>query len=189
MIPGPLVVVSGPSGVGKTTVVERVIARGSRPLRRAVTATTRPARDGELPEVSYHFWTPDEFRTAIDGERMLEYAVVFGTDFYGTPRAEVDPYRATGTGVILVIDVQGAARVRELCPDALSVFITPPSVEELEARLRSRRDMPEDRVRRRLETARAELARKGEFDHVIINRDLDAAVGELETLIGRRFTA
>jgi guanylate kinase len=185
--PAPLVVVSGPSGVGKTTVVDRLLARTRLPLRRAVTATTRAPRAGEVPEVSYHFWSRDEFRAAIDAGRMLEWAEVFGTDLYGTPRSEVDPYRAAGTGVVLVIDVQGAARVRELCPDALSVFITPPSFAELEARLRSRNDMPEDRVRRRLDTARSEVAQQDKFDEIIINRDLDAAVGGLEALIGRRF--
>lgn len=183
----PLVVVSGPSGVGKTTVVQRLLAETRLPLRRAVTATTRDPRPGEVPEADYHFWTEEEFRRAVDDGRMLEWAVVFGRDFYGTPRAEVDPYRAAGTGVVVVIDVQGAATVRGKCPDALSVFITPPSLEELEARLRGRGDVPEERVRRRLAAAREELARRGEFDHVILNRDVPAAVAELDALIRSRF--
>ena len=185
----PLVVVSGPSGVGKTTVVEGVLAATNLSLRRAVTATTRDRREGEVPDRDYHFWGEGEFRTAIDGGRMLEWAVVFDRDFYGTPRSEVDPHRAQGKGVILVIDVQGAARVRELCPECLSVFIEPPSFEELEARLRSRQDMPEERVRRRLDTAREELTRAGEFHHRIVNRDLAEAVRELERVIRERFNA
>ena len=90
--------------------------------------------------LSYHFWTQDEFQEAIDTGKMLEWEPVFGMDCYGTPRSEVDPYRDAGLGVILVIDVQGAARVRRMCPDCLSVFIRPPSFEELEARLRGRGD-------------------------------------------------
>ncbi|MBN9121447.1 MAG: guanylate kinase, partial [Planctomycetes bacterium] len=109
----PLIVVTGPSGVGKTTVVERLIEKSGLPLRRAVTATTRAARPGEVPERDYHFWGAGEFLKAVEDDRMLEWAPVFGLDYYGTPKSEVDPHRARGTGVILVIDVQGAARVRE----------------------------------------------------------------------------
>jgi len=186
-VPAPLVVVSGPSGVGKTTVVEELLKLGSLPLRRAVTATTRQPRPGEVDGVSYHYWSADRFRAAVDDGRMLEWAMVFSTDFYGTPRSEVDPYRAAGIGVILVIDVQGAARVRELCPDLLSVFIRPPDVVALEARLRGRGDVAEDRVLRRLETARSELAQADEFDHTIVNADLGQAVRALEVLVTERF--
>jgi guanylate kinase len=158
------------------------------PLRRAVTATTRDPRDGEVDGVCYHFWTRDKFLKAVDDGRMLEYAVVHGRDYYGTPRSEVDEHRAAGTGVVLVIDVQGAAQIRQAYPaDHLSVFIDAPSFEELEARLRSRKSEPEETVLRRLASARLELARKGEFDHAVVNRDLDAAVGELEHLIRKQF--
>jgi guanylate kinase len=184
----PLVIVSGPSGVGKTTVVDTLIARAALPLRRAVTATTREPRPGERPDIDYHFWTSDEFRREIDAGRMLEWAVVFGRDYYGTPRGEVDPHRATGTGVILVIDVQGAATVRGRYPnDHLSVFLAPPGPAELEARLRGRGDLSEERLLRRLETARQELARQGEFDRVIVNATVGEAVGELERLVREEF--
>ena len=186
--PAPLIVVSGPSGVGKTTVVERLLAAANLPLRRAVTATTRDPRPGEVDGTDYHFWGRGEFLKAIDDGRMLEWASVFDTDFYGTPRSEVDEYRAKGVGVFLVIDVQGAARVRELLPDDhLSVFIAPPSFEELEARLRGRKDMSEERVLRRLTTAEDELAQADRFHHRIVNRELAAAVSELDRIVRARF--
>ena len=184
----PLIVVSGPSGVGKTTVVDRLLAETNLRLRRAVTATTREKREGEKDGTDYHFWGEGEFLAAIDSGRMLEWAPVFGLNFYGTPRSEVDEHRARGVGVILVIDVQGAARVRELLPnDHLSVFIEPPSFEELEARLRGRKDMPEERVLRRLATAREELAQADLCHHRIVNRDLSEAVRELERVVRERF--
>jgi guanylate kinase len=178
-----LIVVSGPSGVGKTTVVERLIEGAHGRLRRAITATTRKPRPHEQDARDYHFWSEDEFRTAIDEKLMLEWAVVFEQDFYGTPRSEVDPYLARGVGVLLVIDVQGAAAVRNTGIEHLSVFIEPPSMEVLEARLRGRGDTDEARVQRRLATARDELARAGEFDHRIVNRDLPVAVSELGCLV------
>ncbi len=184
----PLIVVSGPAGVGKTTVVTRLLEATDLSLRRAVTATTRDARPGEVDGTDYHFWDEGEFRKAIDDGRMLEWAVVFGRDFYGTPRAEVDEFHARGVGVILVIDVQGAVRIRELLPnDHLSVFIEPPSFDELEARLRGRQDMSEERVLRRLATARDELAQADTFHHRIVNHDLSEAVRELERVIRERF--
>jgi guanylate kinase len=182
-------VVSGPSGVGKTTVVGLLIAESTLPvrLRRAVTATTRARRPGEEPERDYHFWSVGRFEAECAAGNMLEWARVFGTDYYGTPRSEVEPHRANGTGVVLVIDVQGAARVRELGLEHLSVFIEPPSIEELDARLRGRGDVSEDRIRRRLATAHAELGDAPKFHHRIVNRVLPEAVRELERVIRDRF--
>jgi guanylate kinase len=185
----PLIVLSGPSGVGKTTVVDHLIATTKLPLRRAVTATTRGPRPGELDGIHYHFWTVDEFRTALDRNEMLEHAVVHGRDYYGTPRSEVDPHRADGTGVILVIDVQGAEQVRRLYPaDHLSVFLAPPTFDDLRDRLAGRNEAP-DRIERRLQTARDELARAGEFDRRIVNAELPEAAAELEAVIRDRFPA
>lgn len=186
-LPAPLIVVSGPSGVGKTTVVETLLRGTALRLRRAITATTRDPRPGEADGRDYHFWTRERFQKEIDEGRMLEWALVFGRDYYGTPRGEVDPFLAQGVGVVLVIDVQGAASVRALAPGCLSVFIEPPNFAELEARLRGRADLSEERVRRRLEEARREVARAGEFERRVVNRDLNEAVAELERVVRERF--
>jgi len=183
----PLIVLSGPSGVGKTTLVDALLARTSLPLRRAVTATTRAPRPGEEPEVSYHFWSRERFQDALARNEMLESAEVHGRDFYGTPRSEVDPHRERGVGVVRVIDVQGAGQVRARYPgDNLSVFVAPPAFADLEQRLRGRAEA-EESIRRRLDTATQELARVGEFDRLLENGDLGTATDALETIVRDEF--
>jgi guanylate kinase len=179
----PLIVLSGPSGVGKTTVVERALACGTVPARRATTATSRAKRENEQPN-DYHFWSRERFEAAIAANEMLEYAIVHGHDYYGTPKSEVDhDERAT----ILIIDVQGAAQVRAIRP-CLSVFVLPPSWDELKARLMSRGTEDPTMVARRFQTAEAELARRNEFDVRIVNRDLDQTVLALKALIQEQLT-
>ena len=185
----PLFVLSGPSGAGKSTVVDAVLAGCRYPLRRVVTATTRAPRPGEVDGRDYHFWTDDRFRDALAAGEMLEHAVVFGTDHYGTPRAEVDPHRAAGTGVLLVIDVQGAAQVRARYPnDHRSVFLAVPSLDELERRLRGRGTEDEARIARRLKAAEDETNRAGEFDATVVNDTVPNAVTELLDIIYTEFT-
>jgi guanylate kinase len=183
---GPLIIVSGPSGVGKSTLVARLLADGGLPLRRAVTVTTRPSRPGERDGVDYYFHSPEWFEKAILAGAFLECAEVHGQR-YGTLRAEVDDARKRGIGVILVIDVQGAEQVRRQRADALSIFLTLPRWELYEERIRGRGDEDEAAIARRLETARRELARHGEFDHEVVNDDLDRAVAEVRDLIAQRF--
>jgi guanylate kinase len=183
---GPLIILSGPSGSGKSTVVKRLLEDPPGPLRLSVSATTRPPRPGEVDGVDYHFWTRERFEQELRAGAFLEHAVVFGRDYYGTLKAQVEQAREQGYGVILVIDVQGAEQVRRLCPDHVSVFVyTPP--EELERRLRLRGTEDEAVIRRRLETARAELAQKEQYQYQIRNDDLARATAELRAIVAREF--
>src|SRR5947199_5185004 len=134
---GPLIILSGPSGSGKSTVIRGLLADPPGPLRLSVSATTRPPRAGEHDGVEYHFWTRERFEQELASGAFLEHASVHG-NYYGTLRAEVEPYLHEGRGVILDIDVQGADQVRRKCPEHVSVFLLAPSLEEYERRLRRR---------------------------------------------------
>jgi guanylate kinase len=183
---GPLIIVSGPAGSGKTTLIQRALEAFGPRLRHSVSATTRPPRGAEVDGVDYHFWTRERFERGVAAGEFLEYATVFGQHYYGTLRSEVDGYREQGVGVILDIDVQGADQLRVTCPDAFSVFVeTPPG--QYERRLRARGTDSEQAIQRRLATARAELARAGEFDRRILNDDVDRAAAELCAEIRRLF--
>lgn len=173
-----LIVITGPSGVGKGTLIRRL--REAMPeIEMSVSATTRPPRAGEADGVDYHFLSESEFDEAIAGDRFLEHAEYSGHR-YGTLRTEVERRAAP---VMLEIEVQGARQVRQAADDALLVFIAPPDAGALEQRLRERgTDSPED-VASRLETAEFELAAQDEFQHVIVNDDLDLAAGELESVV------
>jgi len=174
---GRLVVLTGPSGVGKGTVVAEV--RRLRPdLWVSVSATTRAPRPGEVDGIAYHFWDADRFARTIEDGGFLEWAE-FAGNRYGTPLAEVQARRAAGEPVLLEIELQGARQVRAAAPDALMVFLSPPSFAELEERLRGRGTEDEAAINRRLERARAEMAAACEFDVVVINDDVVRAAREL----------
>jgi guanylate kinase len=186
MADAPLIIVSGPSGSGKSTVIRQLLAAGGLPLRLSVSATTRQPRARERDDIDYHFWTPERFQEQVRAGAFLEWAEVHG-QAYGTLRTEVDPYRAKGIGVVLDIDVQGAEQVRRAYPDSCSVFLKASSWEQYRERLRLRGTEDEVSIARRLETARRELERVGEYDHVIVNDDLATAVAELRRLAASLF--
>jgi guanylate kinase len=181
---GKLIVLSGPSGSGKSTVVAEALAPGDIPVHRAVSATTRPPRPGEVDGVHYHFWTPARFDAGIRGGEFVEWAEVYGHR-YGTLKSEVEPYLAQGITVLLEIDVQGARQVRRLYPDCVLVFLRTSSLEEYERRLRGRGTEDEAAIRRRVAAARQELACAGEYDHEVINDRLDAAVAAFRQILQR----
>jgi guanylate kinase len=186
MTKGPLLILSGPSGSGKSTVIRRLLASPDPPLRLSVSATTRPPRAAEQDGVHYRFWSPEKFVRAVEAGEFLEWARVHD-HCYGTPREEVDPWRERGMGVILDIDVQGAAQVRKHCPAAVSIFLRTSSLETYERRLRERGTETEESIQKRLATARVELARAGEYDFQVVNDDLETAVAAVRDIIRRQF--
>ncbi|HKZ75329.1 MAG TPA: guanylate kinase, partial [Actinomycetota bacterium] len=175
---GTLFVVSGPSGVGKGTVVRRLLER--RPdLTLSVSATTRPRRPSEQDGVHYSFLSEQEFDHLVGGDALLEWAEVFGSR-YGTPAVPVERALAEGGDVILEIDVQGAGLVKERVPEAVLIFLVPPSMEELERRLRDRGTEDEERLATRLATAGWEMEQRPWFDHVVVNDDVNEATAQVE---------
>jgi guanylate kinase len=178
-----LVVISGPSGVGKDSVLQCMKKR-QLPFHFVVTATTRPARSNEIHGVDYFFVSSDEFAEMIEKDELLEYAIVY-KDFKGIPKRQVHEALASGKDVIMRIDVQGAAKVRKLYPEALLIFLTTQSEEELEERLRERKTENREDLKLRIATARQEMKRISEFDYVVINPDcqLEGAVDTILAII------
>ena len=168
---------SGPSGAGKGTVLRGALTK--RPdIFLSVSATTRPARAGERNGVHYHFVSADEFARMREQGEFLEWAPVYD-NFYGTPRTPIDEALAAGRDVIAELDIQGAMMVKRARPDAVLVFIEPPSLEELAPRLRGRGTEDPSALSRRLQGAYEEIKKKESYDHVIVNDDLDEAVANL----------
>ena len=178
---GVLVIVSGPSGAGKSTIISRVSKLRS-DIRFSVSATTRAPREGEVDGVNYYFKTQEEFWEMIKADAFLEHAEYVGNS-YGTPTAPVDENIAAGFTVILDIEVQGAAQIMEKRPDAVTVFLCPPSLEELERRLRSRGTDSEEKIRDRLMAAHREYAQAHKYGYIIVNDDADTAVSELDAIL------
>lgn len=177
---GKLIVISGASGVGKGTVVKKMMAR-RKDLYFSVSATTRPPRPGEVDGKDYYFVTRERFQEMIRRGEMLEYDE-HAKNFYGTPRAQVEEKRAKGH-VLLDIEPNGAKNVKNNYPEAELVFIMPPSVEELERRLRGRNDTPEDQIAIRMERAKWEMAQRTWYDHVVVNNDAGRCAEEILSLI------
>lgn len=178
-----LIVISGPSGVGKDTVMQRMKERGL-PFHFVVTATTRLKRNNEVHGRDYWFVTKEEFARMIDEDELIEYAVVYG-DYKGIPKQQVREALSSGMDVVMRIDVQGAETVRRLAPEALMIFITTESEEDLVRRLETRKTETPDSLAIRIATARKELKRVGVFDYVIVNREfhLDETVDVIRAII------
>ncbi len=178
---GLLIVLSGPAGVGKDTLIEQwqLVAPN---VRRLVTYTTRPQTADERHGLDYYFVTEEEFRALREENAFLEYAEVHG-NWYGTPRREMEALRDAGRDVVLRIDVQGAMQVRAQFPEAILIFIAPPSIEELEQRLRRRARDDEESIQLRLMNAREEMEYIPRYDYLIINDDLNRALETLRCVI------
>ena len=176
-----LVVLAGPSGVGKGTIV-RNLRELVPTLWESVSYTTRSRRPGEVDGVDYCFVTREAFEALRDAGGFLEWFEVFG-DLKGTPLAPVEEHLAAGDDVLLEIDVQGALKVREQFPDAVLVFVRPPSLDALRARLVGRGTETDEALERRLSEAEGELARAPEFDHVVVNDDLERVVAEVAGIL------
>jgi guanylate kinase len=183
---GRLVVVSGPSGAGKTSVMRRVYAACRVPLVRSVSATTRPPRSGEIDGADYHFLTNEEFQKRRKRDDFIECFEVFGQNYwYGTLRSEVASGLERGKWVVLEIDVEGAQAVMRLFSDAVTIFLRPSTSEELERRLRGRGTESDDAIRRRLAQADRELALADRYQYQVINDDMDQAVRDICDILTR----
>lgn len=170
---GTLVLFSGPSGVGKDTVLEIVLAKDSS-LQKSVSCTTRGIRENEINGKDYYFISVPEFEKMIENHEVLEFAK-YGANLYGTPKAPVDKWLSEGKTVILKIEVQGASNIKKLYPESVGIFIMPPSMEELEQRLRSRGTEDESDIKKRLEIANEEIGHSKDYDYLVVNDDLEKA--------------
>ena len=177
---GVLFVFSGPSGVGKDTVLE-LFLRENLTTVKSISATTRPMREGEVDGRDYFFLTEERFEQMIAAGQMLEYAR-YGGSYYGTPRAFVEEELKAGRNVILKIEVQGAFQVRRLMPEAVLIFVMPPSFAELRRRLTGRGTDSQESIRRRLKTAVEEIACAKDYDYIIVNDDLEDACRQLSAV-------
>ena len=181
---GKVVIISGPSGAGKSTLVRRLLQTCPLPLELSISATTRPPRPDELNGIDYHFLSADEFEEKRLAGEFLEYKEVFGQGYwYGTLLAKIDDGLRLGKWVILEIDVAGAMSVIDRVPDAITIFIHPGSMEELERRLRNRQTDNEEAIVRRLEVATQEMANRHQYEYQVINKDVDVATNEVSQIL------
>lgn len=178
---GLLVIFSGPSGTGKGTVMKTLLASDEK-IRLSVSATTRQPRPGEEDGRDYFFLSREKFISLSDAGEMLESAEYCG-NFYGTPCAPVDRWLSEGYDVFLEIEVQGAAKVKQRRPGAVGIFVLPPSMEELERRLRTRGTEKDETVRRRMEAARREIAEAPGYDYVVVNDSVERAAEEVRRIL------
>ena len=179
---GRLFVVSGPAGVGKGTLDKALLER-HQDMKLSVSATTRAPRPGEIDGVHYFFKTEEEFKAMIERNEFLEYMHVFQTNYYGTPRSFVEEQLSRGIDVILEIDVQGAMKVKKAFPNAVMIFIAPPSMAELKSRLIGRNTETLEQIEKRFATAEKEIAMLPEYEYVVTNDVVEMAVNRMESII------
>lgn len=182
---GKLVLFSGPSGVGKDTLLDILTAKCPE-LQRSVSLTTRAPRENETNGVDYYFVSHETFETMRQGGEVLEFAQ-YGKYLYGTPKRPVDKWLQEGKTVVLKIEVQGAAKIKEMYPDALAIFIMPPSMEILEKRLRRRGTEDEDDLLRRMTIAREEVEKRNDYDFVVTNDNLEEAADAVLRILRQEY--
>ena len=175
-----MIVVSAPSGCGKGTILAEILKDKS--FFYSISATTRQPREGEVNGVNYHFISAEEFEKLIAEEGMLEYAEYCG-NYYGTPKKILEEKMNDGINVILEIEVQGAMKVREICPDAVFIFIVPPSISELERRLRKRGTENDEVIAKRVAEAAGEIEKAVNYDYIIVNAALEDAIEDFKTIV------
>ena len=178
---GLLVVISAPSGTGKGTLL-RLLEESSQRVRLSVSATTRRPRGNEVDGKSYFFKTVEEFKEMVSGDKLIEW-VKYCDNYYGTPREHVENLIKEGYHVVLEVEVEGAMNIRKKYPRSVLIFVLPPSFNELEKRIRSRGTEGDDAIRKRLETAKREIDYISRYDYVIINHDVDKAVGDINCVL------
>lgn len=178
-----LILISGPSGVGKTTIVNKIIASKPDNFHRAITATTRTPRSNEKHGKCYYFWSVDYFMKAVSRNEFLEWKHLYETDYYGTPRQEVEPYLSKNQNVMLTVNIDGIKSLRDKYQRCISIFITPPNINSLYQRLRARNDLSHQQFEKRIQAAINEIELSYMFDHVIVNDELNQAYHELLSYI------
>ena len=178
---GTLILFSGPSGVGKDTVLE-VVLNKNKDLQKSISLTTREIRENEIDGKDYYFISQSAFEDMVKNNEVLEFAQ-YGKNFYGTPKAPIDKWLNEGKTIILKIEVQGAKKIKELYPDAVGIFIMPPSMDELEKRLRIRGTETEDDIKRRLDIAKSEIEKSADYDYLVVNDEIDTASNNVLNIV------
>lgn len=181
-MPGKIIVLSAPSGAGKTTICKKLMERHPE-IELSISATTRAQRPGEVDGKDYYFLTKEEFMDKVKRGEFLEFENVHG-NWYGTLKTELQKGEEEGKVLLFDIDVNGALNIKRMYPDAILIFIMPPSVETLKERLRNRKSEPESVIEKRIERLPYELEQSNKFDHIVINDDLERAVQEVEEITG-----
>lgn len=181
---GKIIIISAPSGCGKSTIINALLRRGEIDMQFSVSATNRPPREGERHGVNYYFLTDDEFRSAIAGDEFVEYEEVYPGRYYGTLKREIARITDAGHNVVLDIDVKGGVNVKRMYGDeAVSVFIEPPSVDALRQRLEGRGTEDADAIAQRVARAEFEISFAPQFDHTVINDNLDEAIAQVSEIL------